>query len=113
MYEAAMIDGATKWEQTKYITIPSLRPIISIMFILAVGSIFRSDFGLFYQATRNSGSLTDITMTIDVYVYKALLERPNINLSSAASLLQSILGCITIVAANLIVKKIDPDAGLF
>ena len=113
MYEAAMIDGATKWEQTKYITVPSLRPIISIMFILAVGSIFRSDFGLFYQATRNSGSLTDITMTIDVYVYKALLERPNINLSSAASLLQSILGCITIVAANLIVKKIDPDAGLF
>lgn len=113
MYEAALIDGASKWQQTKYITIPTLRPIISIMFIMAVGNIFRSDFGLFYQATRNSGSLTSITQTIDVYVYKALLERPNINLSSAAALLQSVCGCLTIVIANIVVKKIDPEAGLF
>ena len=113
MYEAALIDGATKWQQTQYITLPSLRPIISIMFIMAVGNIFRSDFGLFYQATRNSGALTSITQTIDVYVYKALLERPNINLSSSAALLQSVCGCITIIAANLVVKKIDPDSGLF
>lgn len=113
MYEAALIDGASKWQQTRFITIPMLRPIISIMFIMAIGSIFRSDFGLFYQATRNSGPLTPITQTVDVYVYKALLETNNINFSSAASLLQSVCGCITIVAANLIVKKIDPDAGLF
>lgn len=113
MYEAALIDGASKWQQTRFITIPMLRPIISIMFIMAIGSIFRSDFGLFYQATRNSGPLTPITQTVDVYVYKALLETANINFSSAASLLQSVCGCITIVAANLIVKKIDPDAGLF
>lgn len=113
MYEAALIDGASKWQQTKYITIPTLRPIISIMFIMAVGNIFRGDFGLFYQATRNSGSLTSITQTIDVYVYKALLERPNINLSSAAALLQSVCGCLTIVVANIVVKKIDPEAGLF
>ena len=113
MYEAALIDGASKWQQTKYITIPTLRPIISIMFIMAVGNIFRSDFGLFYQATRNSGSLTSITQTSDVYVYKALLERPNINLSSAAALLQSVCGCLTIVVANIVVKKIDPEAGLF
>lgn len=113
MYEAALIDGASKWQQAIYITLPTLRPIISIMFIMAVGNIFRSDFGLFYQATRNSGALTSITQTIDVYVYKALLERPNINMSSAAALMQSVLDCITIVLANIIVKKIEPDAGLF
>ena len=113
LYEAALIDGSSKWQQTRYITLPLLRPIISIMLILAVGNIFRSDFGLFYQAPRNSGSLTDITQTIDVYVYKALLERPNINLSSAAALVQSVCGCITIILANLLVKKIDPEAGLF
>ena len=111
--EAALIDGASKWQQTVYITLPLLRPIISIMFIMAVGNIFRSDFGLFYQATRNSGSLVTVTQTIDVYIYKALLENPNINLSSAASLLQSVFGCITIVVANKVVKKIDPNAGLF
>ena len=113
MYEAALIDGATKWQQTKYITLPTLRPIISIMFIMAVGSIFRSDFGLFYQATRNAGGLVKITQTFDVYIYKALLERPNINMSSATSLLQSVCGCITIIVANIVVKKIDPNAGLF
>ena len=113
MYEAALIDGASKWQQTKYITLPTLRPIISIMFIMAVGSIFRSDFGLFYQATRNAGGLVEITQTFDVYIYKALLERPNINMSSATSLLQSVCGCITIILANIVVKKIDPNAGLF
>jgi putative aldouronate transport system permease protein len=113
LYEAALIDGASKSQQVKYITLPLLRPTISIMFIMAVGNIFRSDFGLFYQATRNSGALTSVTQTIDVYVYKALLEQSNVNLSSAAAFLQSTVGCITIVAANLIVKKIDPEAGLF
>lgn len=113
LYEAALIDGATKWQQTKNITIPMLRPIISIMFILAVGNIFRSDFGLFYQATRNSGALTNITTTIDVYVYKALIDKPNINFASAASVVQSVFGCVTIILANIVVKRIDPDAGLF
>lgn len=113
LYEAALIDGATKGQQARYITLPLLRPIISIMFILAVGNIFRSDFGLFYQATRNSGAITNVTMTIDVYVYKILMERSNVNYSSAAAFLQSVFGLVMIVAANLVVKKIDPDAGLF
>lgn len=113
LYEAALIDGATKWQQVKFITLPLLRPIISIMFILAVGNIFRTDFGLFYQATRNSGAITDVTQTIDVYIYKILRERSNVNFSSAASLLQSVFGLITIIIANLAVKRIDPEAGLF
>ncbi len=113
LYEAALIDGASKWKQTRYITIPLLRPIMSIMLILAVGSIFRSDFGLFYQAPRNAGGLTNVTMTIDVYVFKALLVNSNINLSSSSSLLQSVCGCIMIILSNIAVKRIDPEAGLF
>ena len=113
LYEAALIDGASKWKQTRYITIPLLRPIMSIMLILAVGSIFRSDFGLFYQAPRNAGGLTEITMTIDVYVFKALLVNSNINLSSSSSLLQSVCGCVMIILSNIAVKRIDPEAGLF
>ena len=113
LYEAATIDGANRWQQTKYISLPSIIPLWTIMTILAIGGMFRGDFGLFYQATRNSGSLTSITQTIDVYVYKALLERPNINLSSAAALMQSVCGCVTIIVANIVVKKIDPESGLF
>lgn len=113
MYEAALIDGATKFQQARYITLPLLRPIISIMFILAMGKIFNSDFGLFYRIPRDSGSLVSVTQTIDVYIYKALMNENNINYSSAAALFQSVLGCITILISNLVVKKIDPESGLF
>ena len=113
LYESAVIDGATKWQQVKGITLPLLRPIISIMFILNVGHIFTTDFGLFYHVTRDSGSIISVTQTIDVYVYKALMEQANYKFSSAATLLQSVLGCIMIVATNLIVKRIDPESGLF
>lgn len=113
MYEAALIDGATKFQQARYITIPLLRPIISIMFILAMGKIFNSDFGLFYRIPRDSSSLVGVTQTIDVYIYKALMNESNVNYSSAAALFQSVLGLITIIVSNLVVKKIDPESGLF
>lgn len=113
MYEAALIDGASKYQQARYITLPLLRPIISIMFILAMGKIFNSDFGLFYRIPRDSSSLVSVTQTIDVYIYKALMNDSNVNYSSAAALFQSVLGCITIVLSNLVVKKIDPESGLF
>ncbi|MBQ4580595.1 MAG: sugar ABC transporter permease [Clostridia bacterium] len=113
LYESAVIDGATKWQQCKGITIPMLRPVISIMFILNVGNIFSTDFGLFYQVTRDSGSIIDVTQTLDVYVYKATMESNNYGYSAAASLLQNTLGCIMLIAANLVVKKIDPESGLF
>ena len=113
LYESAVIDGATKWQQCKGITLPLLRPVISIMFILNVGSIFSTDFGLFFQVTRDSNSIIDVTQTLDVYVYKALMQNNNYNYSAAASLLQNTLGCILLITANLVVKKIDPDSGLF
>ncbi|HOQ63957.1 MAG TPA: ABC transporter permease subunit, partial [Clostridia bacterium] len=64
LYEAAVVDGASKWEQVRFITLPLLRPIIAIMFILAVGNIFKSDIGLFYSAPRGSGLLNEVTTTI-------------------------------------------------
>jgi len=113
LYEAAIIDGSTKWQQVKYITLPMLKPIITIMFILSVGRIFSTDFGLFYQIPRNSGPLINVTQTIDVYVYKALMGMNNIGFSSAAAFLQSVFGFITITTANWIVRRIDPSNSLF
>lgn len=113
LYEAATIDGARKWQQVRYITLPMLVPIITIMFILAVGRIFSSDFGLFYFVPRDSGTIINVTQTIDVYVYKALMNLGNIGFASAAGLTQSIFGLITIMAANFIVRRIDPENSLF
>ena len=113
LYESAVIDGASKWQQTWGITIPLLRPVISIMFIMNVGHIFSTDFGLFYQVTRDSNSLINVTQTLDVYVYKALMQSNNYNYSSAVALLQSVCGCILLIIANTVVKKIDPESGMF
>ena len=113
LYEAALIDGATKMQQIRFITVPLLRPIISILLILNMGKIFNSDFGLFYRIPRDSSSLVGVTQTIDVYVYKALMHDNKTNYAAAAGLFQSVLGCITIIVSNLVVKRIDPESGLF
>ena len=113
LYEAAVIDGARKWQQVRHITLPMLKPVVIILFILSVGRIFSSDFGLFYQVPRNSGSLVSVTQTIDVYVYKALMGMNNIGFSSAAAFMQSIFGFITILTANTIVRRLDPENTLF
>ncbi len=112
-YEAAVIDGATKWQQVTKITLPLLKSIIIIMFIMNVGRIFNSDIGLFFRVPRDSGALNDATLTIDVYVYRALRQMGNIGMSSAAALFQSVCGCITILLANGIVKKVDEESAFF
>ncbi len=112
-YEAAVIDGATKWQQVTKITLPMIKPIMIIMFILAVGRIFNSDFGLFYKVTRDSGPILNVTTTIDTYVYKALMTLGNIGMSSAAAFFQSVFGCMTILVANAITRKIDHENSLF
>ena len=113
IYESASIDGAGKWTQIAKITIPLLKPTIIMMTLLAVGRIFYSDFGLFYQVPQNQGALFSVTNTIDTYVYRGLLELGDMSMASAAGLYQSVVGFICILAANLIVRKLDSESALF
>lgn len=110
-YEAAVIDGATKWQQMKFITLPLMKTVIIIMFIMNVGRIFYSDFGLFYQVPHQSNAIYDVTYTIDVYVYN-MLKTGTTGMASAAALIQSVVGCITILIANAVVRKVDPESSL-
>ncbi len=112
-YEAAQIDGATKWQQIRHITIPMLQTLMIILTLLAVGRIFNADFGLFYNVPRNSGSLQSATQVIDTYVYAALRNTNDIGMASAAGTYQAIVGCITVFTANLIVRKINNESALF
>ena len=112
LYESAALDGATFFQRVRYITLPHLRPTISTLFILGIGSILTSDFGLFYQVPMDSGSLQEVTQTLDVYVYKSLMQNANFSYSSAASFLQSIVGCILLIVSNIIVKKVDKESAL-
>jgi putative aldouronate transport system permease protein len=111
VYEAAVIDGASKWQQIWKITLPMMKTVIVLMFIMSAGRIFYSDFGLFYQVPRNSNSLYSTVYTLDVYVYN-LLKTSTPGMASAAAFLQSAAACITILAVNHLVKKIDSDSAM-
>ena len=113
IYEAAAIDGAGKWMQIWHVTLPGLKNTIITMVLLAIGRIFYSDFGLFYQVPMNSGLISDVTNTIDTYVYKALTQMNDVGRSSAAGFYQSVLGFVLILTVNYIVRKIDRESALF
>jgi putative aldouronate transport system permease protein len=113
LYEAAMIDGASKWQQVRSITIPLLKPIVIIMTLLAVGKIFYADFGLFYEVPRDSGTLYSVTNVIDTYVYRGLKTTGEIGMSTAAGLYQSVVGFVLVMISNYVVRRIDKDSALF
>jgi putative aldouronate transport system permease protein len=113
LFEAAEMDGASKWHKIKYIVLPSLVPLIMVLTILKIGNIFRADFGLFYQLTRDVGTLYSTTDVIDTYVFRTMRVVGDIGMSSAVGLLQSVVGLIMVIITNFFAKKIDPDGGLF
>ena len=113
LFEAAEIDGAGKFQKTWYVSLPQIVPVIIIMVIMDIGKIFRADFGLFYNVTRNVGALYSTTDVIDTYVFRALMSQGNIGMSSAVGLFQSVVCFATLMLTNLIVKKISPDNALF
>ena len=112
-YEAAVIDGASTWQQIRHITLPCLKTTIITLTIMAIGRMFYSDFGLFYQVPMSNGLLFDATQTIDTYVFRALIQSNDVGRSSAAGFLQSILGFALVLGANLVVRKVDKDSALF
>ena len=112
-YEAAVLDGATKLQQAWYITLPQLRMVLCISIILAMGSIFRADFGLFYSVTQDSGRIYAVTDVIDTYIYRGLTKLANVGMSTAAGFYQSVVGLIMVLIANKVVTKIDPDSAMF
>lgn len=113
LYEAAMVDGASRMKQVWHVTLPGLRNTIITMVLLQIGKIFFSDFGLFYQVPMRSGLIASVTDTIDVYVYRNLAQLNDIGRASAAGFLQSVLGFILILIVNAVVRKIDKDSALF
>jgi putative aldouronate transport system permease protein len=112
-YEAAELDGASKLQGIRHITIPLIVPTISLMVLMSIGRIFYSDFGLFYQVPMNSGALYRTTNVIDTYVYRGLLQLGDIGMSSAAGLFQSVVGFVMVLSANLIVRRVNRDNALF
>ncbi len=113
LYEAAAVDGAGVWKRIWFITMPMLKATVITLTLMSIGRMFYSDFGLFYQVPMNSGMLQKATTTIDTYVYRGLMESNDIGRAAAAGVLQSILGFVTVLTANTVVRKIESENALF
>lgn len=113
LYEAASVDGITKWGEIRFITIPLIKPTVITVMLLNIGRIFYSDFGLFYQVPMNSGALIDVTNTLDTYVYRGLVKLGDISMSSAAGVYQACVGFVLILFANWLTRKYSSENALF
>lgn len=112
VYEAAIIDGASKRQQIWYITLPLIKRIVILMLIMSVGGLFNSDFGLFWVIPRESVALYDVTTTTSVLIYKMLKGASPIGVSAAASFLQSVISCLLVLLANAVVRKVDNESAM-
>lgn len=112
-YEAAAIDGATRWQRFINITLPCLKPTIITLTILSIGKMFYSDFGLFYQVPMQSGALFEVTQTIDTYVFYGLMNNGNLGMTAAAGFYQSIVGFILVLGTNAVVRKFSKENAMF
>lgn len=112
LYEAAVIDGANRWQQTFHISLPSLLPLICIQLIMGVGSTFSTGLDLFYQIPRNIPVLYETTDVIATYIYRGLTGA-NYEMSTALGLMQSTAGLVMVVLANAVVRKVSPENSMF
>lgn len=112
-YEAARLDGATKWQQIKLITLPLLKPTIITLSLFAVGKIMKGQFELFFQLVGRNGTLFEVTDIIDTYVFRTITTSFDPGMSTAAGLYQSLFGFLLIMTVNKIVKKLQPEYALF
>ena len=113
MMEAAQIDGANGFQRIRYITLPTLRPTVVILFLFAIGGILKGNFGLFYNLVGNNSMLFGTTDIIETYVYRSMMNSFNFAQSSAVGLFQSVVGFFIVLLANAVVKKLEPDYALF
>ena len=113
LYDAAAVDGASFWQRIIHVTLPGLKPTMMIMFLLALGQVFRGDFGLFYQMVGNNALLLPKTDILDLYVYRALASSSDLGMAAAAGMYQSVLCFVTIMTVNGVIRKLQPDYSLF
>ena len=112
-YESALVDGANRFQQIRFLTLPMLKPTAIILVLLSIGTIFYGDFGMIYAIVRDVGPLLEKTEVIDSYVFRSLRGTFNFSVPTAIGLFQSTIGMITILICNHLAKKVNEGTALF
>ncbi|GAA4717547.1 ABC transporter permease subunit [Phytohabitans rumicis] len=112
VYEAGMIDGASRAQMAWRITVPLLRPTAAVLLVLGVGRIFYGDFGTIYAIVGDNGTLFPTTDVIDTYVFRALRELGDFGTTAAVGLFQSVVGFVLVVTAVLIQRRYAKESSI-
>lgn len=113
IYEAAEMDGASRWQQIRRITIPIMIPTIVLMTMFSIGKIFNGDFGMLYAIVGDNSELYATTDVIDTYVYRMMRTLNEFGLSTAVGLVQSLVGLFLVWVSNTLARKYQPNSAIF
>jgi len=113
IYESASIDGASRLQKIRFITLPLLKPTVILLTILAVGGIFNGDFGMIYAIVGRNPLLYPTTDVIDTYLFRSMMDLGDMSMSAAIGFLQSLVGFILVLTVNSIAKKVAPESAIF
>lgn len=112
VYEAAEIDGASRLQRMRYISIPHLMPMYCIFLIMGVGGLVGGNFDLYYIIPRDVKVLYPVTDVLPTYIYRALSEG-NYAMGATVGIVQGLIGMILVIATNRFIKKISPENAMF
>lgn len=113
IYESSRIDGANKFREIFHITLPMLVPTIILLLLIAIGGMFRGDFGMIYSLVGDNGLLLSTTEVIDTYVYRAMRANSQYGMAAAVGLYQSVMGLVLVLLSNYLVKRFDNSMAIF
>jgi ABC-type polysaccharide transport system, permease component len=108
LYEAAEMDGATKWQRLWHISLPGIRSTIAILLIMATGGILNANFDQLYLM-RNDAVLDTIEV-IDTYVYQRSIFNMEYSFGTAMGLMKSIINIALLLITNQIIKKMNEES---
>jgi putative aldouronate transport system permease protein len=109
-YEAADVDGATRWQKIVHITLPALKPTILILLILAIGGILNTGFEQILLLQNNS--ILNFSDVLDTYAYRYGLQNGMYSYGTAVGLFKSVVSFILVITANKITRKVS-NSSLF
>lgn len=104
LYEAAQMDGASRLKQIRYITIPSIMPVVIIFFILAIGNLLNAGFEDILLLGGNP-VLRDVSDVLDTYVYRTGIENQRFSYATAAGLFKAVVSVLLLTLANYVARK--------
>ena len=108
LYESAMLDGASRWQKMRYITVPSIMPTIMVLFIMRMGGVLNGGFDQIFNTYNDA--VMKVADILDTYVYRRGLTSMQYEFSAAAGLFKTGVGFIFVFGTNMLARKLGESS---